>query len=87
MFSFQNNSLSLSLSLSVSLSLFPHSLFHFLHYAAGPVIIDAPASQQVLVGQDVLLNCTSASEPLHSVVWLFNSSTEIVRYNATTRDL
>lgn len=56
-------------------------------YTAGPVIIDAPANQQVLIGTDVVLNCTSTSEPLHSVVWLYNSTIEIATYNATTRNL
>lgn len=71
------------------------SYYHFSYnssslsscYTAGPVIIDAPANQQVLIGTDVVLNCTSTSEPLHSVVWLYNSTIEIATYNATTRYL
>jgi hemicentin len=58
-------------------------LFECIVFAAGPVILQAPLNQEVIFGTDVQLNCTSSSEPLHSVTWIFNNTIEIASYNTT----
>ena len=61
--------------------------FVMLFLTAGPVIISPPSSQEAINGTDVVFNCTSTAEPLHSITWLFNNTIEIVSYNVTSSSL
>ena len=52
---------------------------------AGPNILDPPQSQDIIQGDSVVFNCTSSSEPLHSIMWMFND-TVIATYDAETNN-